>query len=92
MDVSLLLEGLKRDDTQVGAWVNVIGYVEGISREKIGAEHRMMDIEKGRHASHHNEMIRVKVKAIMLWSAGALKIGEYERALEERLQVKAGSA
>ena len=92
MDVSLLLEGLKREDIQVGAWVNVIGYVEGISSDKIGSEHRLMDREKGRHASHHDEMIRVKVKAVMLWSAGALKTGEYERALEERLQVNGESA
>jgi len=30
-------------------------------------------------------VVRVRVQAVMLWSAGGLKIGEYEKAVEGRM-------
>ena len=68
VDVNLLLAGLKREDMQLGAWVNVMGYVEKV----IGV--------KG-----EGECVKVRVKAVMLWSAGGVKVGEYERILEQRI-------
>lgn len=74
VDVNLLLEGLKREDTTIGAWLNVVGYVEGVLGEVSG--------QKGKGKG---EICQVKVQAVMLWSAGAFKIGEYEKAVEGRL-------
>lgn len=70
VDVKILLEGLKGEDTIIGAWVNVMGYVEEVIMEGEG----------------NGQTSRVKVQAIMLWSAGGLKIGEYEKAVEGRLR------
>ncbi|KAL6721330.1 hypothetical protein ACLMJK_000433 [Lecanora helva] len=86
VDVNLLLESLKRENTQIGAWVNVIGYLEEVCDDK-----RLMK-DKRRDAAERAKMIYVKLKAIMLWSAGSLIIGEYERALEDRLRVQGGLA
>ena len=80
VDVNLLLETLKREDTQVGAWVNVVGYVEGVLEE---GKTKKKDVEEGRDEGP----TYVRVQAIMLWSAGGVKIGEYERALEGRLKL-----
>ncbi len=83
VDVTLLLEGLKREDMEVGAWVNVIGYVEDMVRE---GGRRMHRIPKEKGGVEVGGPVLVKVKAIMLWSAGGVKVGEYERVLEERIK------
>ena len=78
--MNLLLETLKREDTVVGAWVNIIGYTEGVVKEgkrKDGGLKRAVD----------GRLQYVNVQAIMLWSAGGVKIGEYETALTGRLQL-----
>jgi len=78
VDVTLLLEGLRREDMEVGAWVNVIGYVEE-------GERRMKGRREGDGGGSVGVSVQVRVKAIMLWSAGGVKVGEYERVLEERI-------
>ena len=72
VDVDLLLSTLKSTDTQMGEWVNVIGYVEN----PITSHDRRGKLREKRE---------VKVKAIILWSAGAVRLTEYEHALRDRL-------
>lgn len=87
MDVNLLLETLRREDTQVGAWVNVVGYFEGIVKE--GKRGKMRETERDVEAQQGDAapVVYVRVQAIMLWSAGWVKIGEYEKALGERFKI-----
>lgn len=92
----MVLETLKREDTLVGAWVNVMGYVEEVLKEgKRGQRQEQgeagLAVKRGVTAGEARRALRVKVQAIMLWSAGGMKIGEYERTLEERLKVEKGS-
>lgn len=82
MDVTLLLAGLKREDMEVGTWVNVVGYVEGMVVE---AGREMDGLWKGEGGLGTGGAVKVGVKAIMLWGAGGVKVGEYERVLEERI-------
>ncbi|KAI4094805.1 MAG: hypothetical protein LQ344_002051 [Seirophora lacunosa] len=79
VDVNLLLSTLKGTDTQVGAWVNVMGYVQHLTGEGgvKGQEKR-----SGRRSA--------KVQAMMLWSAGGVKLGEYEKAVEMRKSAAMG--
>lgn len=87
VDVTLLLETMAGTDTKVGEWVNVIGYVVTAGNTGSRGEDakggggtvrgRGRDDAAGRGFS-------VRVQAIMLWSAGSVKIGEYERVLAER--------
>lgn len=92
----MILESLKREDTQVGAWVNVMGYVERVMKEGKRGQGRaqgntaLAKDERGWELEEP-KAVRVKVQAIMLWSAGGVKIGEYERILEERLKLEKGS-
>ena len=98
VDVNLILETLEREDTQVGAWVNVMGYMEGVLKEeeeereqREGQGKTRLAMERRTTAGKGRSAVRVHVQAIMLWSAGGLKIGEYERILEERLKLEKGS-
>lgn len=97
----MVLEGLKREDTQVGAWINVVGYVEEVLREgsRRGQRQRqgqgqgktVLATGKGEEVGEGSRMVRVRVQAIMLWNAGGVKIEGYERTLEERLELEKGS-
>ena len=65
---------MKATDTQVGEWVNVIGYV--------GKDDKALKRRKRGEAS------TVRVQAVMLWSAGSVKLGEYEEAVLRRKKVE----
>lgn len=66
------METAKPVDFQVGTWVNVVGYVTKI-RSRNDESQRVND-----------ENLKVHIQAIMLWSAGSIKVDEYEKALEAR--------
>ncbi|THW68552.1 hypothetical protein D6D19_08869 [Aureobasidium pullulans] len=61
VDISQLLDTIDHQNLQVGAWLNIIGYV-------------------GPPPSRN----RTKIQAIMLWSAGAVNLQQYETALVSR--------
>ena len=75
VDVNLLLSNLKTTDTQIGEWVNVIGYVDPSEGERA---------LKGPRRRNMGSSNVVRVQAVMVWSAGAIKIEEYERAVMGR--------
>jgi hypothetical protein len=79
VDVNLLLSTLKPTDTQVGEWVNVMGYVT--SPPVLPIPNRGPEPGAPRQAA-------VAVQAVLLWSAGSIKLGEYERILTERKEVE----
>lgn len=79
VDMSLLLATMKATDTQVGEWVNVMGYVTHEGSNPIR--------QKGRNIRVGNGEVRVNVQAIMCWSAGSVKLRVYEQALAERQRI-----
>jgi vacuolar-type H+-ATPase subunit D/Vma8 len=66
-------ETLNRAVLQVGAWVNVVGY---IMNGKSVAEAVEVDTR--------DESVMVKVQAIMLWDAVAIDLEQYEQAVQAR--------
>ena len=79
VDVGLLLNTVKSNEIQVGEWVNVIGY---ITQSPVG-------VNQGRRKPDNTAVGGAAcVQAIVLWSAGAIKLGEYEQVLEERHEVE----
>lgn len=69
VDVNLLLETLSTSLMRIGEWVNVVGYV---TKQESKLCHDGKNV--GRFTS---------VQAIIYWSAGAIKIDEYEEAVAE---------
>ena len=86
---------MKSSDTRIGEWVNVIGYIEcGTStswrkdadqcaRTKVTSGRRELGTKTSAGQCHE-----AKVQAVLLWSAGAVKLGGYEKTLENRERVE----
>ncbi|KAM3081170.1 hypothetical protein ACMFMG_005126 [Clarireedia jacksonii] len=72
VNVQLLISGLKFQDTRVGEWVNVMGYVG--STEQVSS------------ARSFNSDIEVPVQAIVLWRSGPIHLDLYEKSLTNHNQ------
>lgn len=70
VDVRLLLERLTAEQTSVGQWVNVIGYISSAPPAPVK-----------KSSKSTAKTSAVHVQALMLWSAGPLDIGRYETCL-----------
>lgn len=71
VDVRLLLETLDSTDTRIGEWVNIIGYVATASPT---ANRGIVSLKNA-----------TSVQAIVFWSAGSIKLEEYEKGLNNLL-------
>ncbi len=67
-----VLENITPTTTQIGTWLNVIGFM---SRDKDTGH-------KGLHASSPLKV--VTIDAVVVWDAGSIKLDAYEKALEAR--------
>ncbi|KAF4125759.1 hypothetical protein GMORB2_1004 [Geosmithia morbida] len=69
VDVRLILESLGYEDTRVGEWVNVVGYVKAKRRGR------------GPGAGGGGGL-SVYVEAILVWPTGPLDVQRYEKTFE----------
>ena len=101
VNVELLLSTLKTSDTTIGEWINVMGYITSSPTTYIlsfaaSTSSTALYLPKTPHETPLINMLgktkqsyqAVHVQAIMVWSAGALKVGEYERVVKERKEVE----
>ncbi|KAI9367014.1 CST complex subunit Ten1 [Aspergillus egyptiacus] len=72
VDINAVLETVTWEELCVGAWVNVVGYV----RRGHGPSTSMSSSES------------VHVDAVVVFPAGAVDLGEYERILYDSLEVE----
>ncbi|KAK0616052.1 CST complex subunit Ten1 [Bombardia bombarda] len=68
VDVNLVLASLKADQTRIGEWVNVIGYITAI--------HPSTDAK-----ASDNGGLRVQIQSLVVWSAGPLDVKQYEASM-----------
>lgn len=68
VDVKLLITTLKSNETHIGEWVNVMGYITGGQKEKVNGE----------------EKIHISVQALVLWSTGPFSLVGYEKSFDEK--------
>jgi hypothetical protein len=78
VEVSLVLENIKSTTLAAGTWINVIGYTLAIPR----STHKSRE-DRLRLADQS-----VRLQAVLIWDAGAVRIGDYERMLEEQRLVQ----
>lgn len=76
VDINVLLESMKAEELRVGAWLNVLGYVREYQQE----ERQMMMI-------NDPNFLSVYVEAVMIFPAGAVRVGEYERILQDSREI-----
>ncbi len=70
VDVNLLLETLGHEQTRIGEWLNVIGYVMSTSRTKNTSK---------------NTRTVVYIQAVLVWPTGPLDVGKYEAMVDKQL-------
>jgi hypothetical protein len=69
-----VLESIKSDLLQVGAWVNIVGYVKPPTHVHVAAPSR-----KRRKSS---KMLSIPtLEVLLIWSAGAIKLTDYQSAV-----------
>ncbi|KAI9695170.1 MAG: hypothetical protein M1820_008876 [Bogoriella megaspora] len=73
VNIEHLLENMKKENMEKGAWINVIGYVVPQSIEEMRPKIMISD-----HCSAF-------VQAIAMWSAGTIEQKSYERSLAQRM-------
>ena len=83
VDVGLILESLKPHLLQVGSWLNVIGYTRkfGLTRKR-----KQDDRDDTKPAS------KVDLQAVLLWSAGSIRLAEYEHVLSGQQEAQQAAA
>ncbi|KAH6854352.1 CST complex subunit Ten1 [Chaetomium sp. MPI-CAGE-AT-0009] len=74
VDVTLVLESIGSEQTRVGEWVNVIGYITDAVPLALNRE-----LSRGSPAVH--------TQAVLLWSAGPFDIRKYEASVKAIGQV-----
>ncbi|KAI1749512.1 CST complex subunit Ten1 [Xylaria castorea] len=75
VDVKLLLETLKSEQTDMGQWVHVIGYITSVNPASPVAA------TGSRHPSRSKTATHVGVQALFLWIARGLDLGTYEKSM-----------
>lgn len=73
VDIYHLLDTIKADDVEVGAWLNVFGYVRPDTTQTDFKE---------------NLDGQVYVEATMIVNAGAIRIGEYEQTVCDMQEIE----
>jgi hypothetical protein len=68
VDVNLLLNTLKSNETQIGEWVNVIGYIERMKKQNTPS----------------NDDLEVQAQALVLWTSGPFDLQAYERSVDRK--------
>lgn len=68
VNINLVLATVKSHETQIGEWINVIGYVE-TDQQNLPKDCKETNCE-------------IPVQALVLWSSGPLNLERYESSLE----------
>jgi hypothetical protein len=76
VDLTLVLETTKSTTLSPGTWINVIGYV------------RVTPRASGRKSGNRFRSAAQSLQAVLIWDAGAVRIGDYENTLEEAMHTQ----
>ena len=74
VDIDLVLESTEPSTLVTGTWVNVIGYTRSTR----------LHVRKSKAQLRQPEGESSSLQAVLIWTAGALKITDYEITLEEQ--------
>ncbi|KAI0205853.1 CST complex subunit Ten1 [Astrocystis sublimbata] len=76
VDLKLLLETLKAEQTNRGQWVHVVGYLTFVDNPVSPATATSL-----RQSSKPTSTVRISVQALFLWIARDLDIAAYEKSM-----------
>ncbi|KAK4503752.1 hypothetical protein PRZ48_004667 [Zasmidium cellare] len=76
VNIEELLPSVNHELLQVGAWLNIVGYTR-----KAEPATSSLASKSGKHARRSNRLRTTVVDAIMIWTAGAIKLDDYSSAV-----------
>jgi hypothetical protein len=82
VDINLLLESIKSTDIEIGAWINVLGYVTWSTHAN---KTRVASVEK---KSGKALLRRSLVKPLLIHSAGSIDVGKYEKVVADSREAR----
>ncbi|KAJ5959764.1 uncharacterized protein N7479_006914 [Penicillium vulpinum] len=90
VDINAVLEDLTAEELRVGTWLNVLGYIRELEPVPPPSSFSSTPDEANRSSQRPSTVPPrpVYVEAIMVFPAGAIAIGEYERILCNSQQVE----
>ena len=82
-------ETFQGKDIEVGSWINIMGYVcrgqdKRLRKHRNESTNPNQLVADSRKGSKRYEFI--KVQALMIWSAGSLRLDAYEQAVRMRME------
>ncbi|KAJ5677639.1 uncharacterized protein N7477_003272 [Penicillium maclennaniae] len=88
VDINAVLEDLTSEELRVGSWLNVLGYVRDTTPQPASSSS-----QEGSQQSNETPPARlpprpVSIEAVMVFPAGAIALGEYERILRNAQDVE----
>ncbi|KAK3707838.1 hypothetical protein LTR37_011840 [Vermiconidia calcicola] len=78
VSITNVLENTNRELLEVGAWMNVVGYV---TKSSVPTEAALVASKQDRYQRTTKPLEPTSVEATMLWSAGAVKLDRYKSAV-----------
>lgn len=92
VDVNAILEDLTAEVLRVGSWVNVLGYVRDSASPAVSFSSSQLDSQQDGEMSTTTPVKvpprPVYIDAVMVFPAGAIALGEYERILRNSQDVE----
>jgi hypothetical protein len=89
VDINGILEDITSEALRVGAWLNVVGYVREIETvQPTSSFSSNEDVNQPNESSSKVPPRPVYIEAIMVFPAGAIALGEYERILRNSQNVE----
>lgn len=93
VDINVVLEDVTSEELRVGSWLNVLGYVRDSALPTSSIYSTQQSSQESSEitttATSRTVPPRpVYVEAIMVFPAGAIELGEYERILRNALDVE----
>lgn len=87
VDINAVLEDLTPEELRVGSWLNVLGYVRDTTpAASFSSQHASQQSNDAAPARISPRS--VYIEAVMVFSAGAIALGEYERILRNAQDVE----
>ncbi|KAK4989065.1 hypothetical protein LTR66_006354 [Elasticomyces elasticus] len=80
VDINQILDSTAGSNLQVGAWVNVMGYVTSSKPKPIRAE--QSNVRRGSSQRKRCRTKPVRVQAIAIWTAGNVDLTVYEESVK----------
>ncbi|KAJ5408473.1 hypothetical protein N7509_002356 [Penicillium cosmopolitanum] len=95
VDINAVLEDVTSEELRVGAWLNVIGYVRDCHSPSGSFSSSQLDAQSQHSIESSSAKVPstvpsrpVYIDAVLVYPAGAIALGEYERILRNLLDVE----